>query len=72
MTPYANHIQEYYLKIQSGEVIVGKWIRLLYGKVTAGLRDGLFRFDSKLANRAIDFIEQFCHHCEGRDDLIKL
>ena len=72
MTPFANYIQEYYHKMQTGEIIVGKWIKLLYEKVTAGLRDGLFYFDQKKANRAIDFIETFCHHCEGRNDLIKL
>lgn len=72
MTPYANYIQEYHHRIQAGEIIVGEWIRLLYEKVTAGLRDGLFFFDGKTANRAIEFIEAFCHHCEGRSDLIKL
>ena len=72
MTPFANYIQEYYHKIQTGEVVVGKWIKLLYEKITAGLRDGLFYFDARKANRAIDFIEAFCHHCEGRNDLIKL
>lgn len=72
MTPYANYIQEYYHKIQTGEIIVGKWIRLLYEKITAGLRDGLFYFDQKAANRAIEFIQTFCHHCEGRSDLITL
>lgn len=72
MTPYANHIQEYYHKIQTGEIIAGKWIKLLYEKITAGLRDGLFFFDAKKANRAIEFIETFCHHCEGRNDLITL
>lgn len=72
MTPYANYIQEYYHKIQTGEIIVGKWIRLLYEKITAGLSDGLFYFDQKAANRAIEFIQTFCHHCEGRSDLITL
>ena len=72
MTPYANYIQEYYHKIQTGEETVGKWIRAVYEKITAGLRDGLFYFDAKKANRAIEFIETFCHHCEGRSDLIKL
>ena len=72
MTPFANHIQEYYHKIQTGEVVVGKWIKLLYEKITAGLRDGLFYFDAEKANRAIKFVETFCHHCEGRNDLIKL
>ena len=72
MTPFANHIQEYHRRMQTGEIIVGKWIRLLYDKITAGLRDGLFFFDAKKANRAIEFIETFCHHCEGRNDLITL
>lgn len=72
MTVYANYIQEYHHKIQTGEIVAGKWIKLLYEKVTAGLRDGLFFFDSKKANTAIEFIENFCHHCEGRDDLITL
>ena len=72
MTPFANYIQEYYHKIQTGEIVVGNWIRLLYDKITAGLRDGLFYFDDRKANRAITFIENFCHHCEGRSDLITL
>ena len=72
MTPYANYIQEYYHKIQIGEIVAGRWIVLLYEKVIAGLRDGLFYFDARKANRAIDFVETFCHHCEGRDDLITL
>ena len=72
MTPYANHIQEYHHKITTGEIVVGKWIKALYDKITAGLRDGLFFFDTKTAQRAIDFVEAFCHHCEGRSDLITL
>ena len=72
MTPFANYIQEYHHRIQTGEITAGKWIRILYDKITAGLRDGLFYFDQKKADRAIEFIENFCHHCEGRDDLITL
>ena len=72
MTPYANYIQEYYCRIQSGQIGAGKWIKLLYEKITAGLRDGAYYFDDRKANRAIQFIEAFCHHCEGRNDLIKL
>ena len=72
MTPFANYIQEYYYRITHGEITVGKWILLLYEKIIAGLRDGLFYFDDRKANRAITFIENFCHHCEGRDDLITL
>ena len=72
MTLFANHIQEYYHRISTGEIIVGRWLKLLYEKITAGLRDGLFYFDQRKANRAIEFIETFCHHCEGRNDLITL
>jgi phage terminase large subunit-like protein len=72
MTPFANPIQEYHHRIQHGEIVTGKWIRLLYDKIVAGLRDGLFYYDDKKASRAIEFIENFCHHCEGRDDLITL
>ena len=72
MTPFANYIQEYHHRIQSGEIVVGRWIKLLYDKITAGLRDGLFFFDDRKASKAIRFIENFCHHCEGRNDLITL
>ena len=72
MTPFANYIQEYYHRIKSGEIVAGKWVKLLYEKITAGLRDGLFFFDDRKATRAIQFIENFCHHCEGRSDLIRL
>ena len=75
MTPFANYIEEYHYHLQKEDVPNirgGKWIKLLYEKITTGLRDGLFFFDAKKANRAIKFIENFCHHCEGRDDLITL
>jgi phage terminase large subunit-like protein len=72
MTPFANPIQEYHCKIQSGKIVVGKWIKALYDKIVAGLRDGLFYYDARKANRAIEFIETFCRHCEGRDDYITL
>lgn len=68
----AGAITEYYEKIQAGEVKVGKWIKLLYEQIVTGLRDGLFLFDATKAQKAIDFIQAFCHHCEGRDDLIVL
>ncbi len=70
--PFTSYIHEYYDQMQTGQVTVGKWVRLLYDKIIAGLRDGLFSFDSGKANKAIKFVETFCHHCEGRSDLIKL
>lgn len=72
MIPYANYIQEYAHQIETGEAIVGEWIRLLYQRITRDLREGLYFFDAKKAGKAIEFIENFCHHCEGRSDLITL
>lgn len=68
----AGAITEYYAKIQAGEIKVGKWIKLLYEPIVTGLRNGLFLFDEAKAQKAIDFIQSFCHHCEGRNDLIVL
>ena len=67
-----NYIYEYYTKIQAGEITAGRWIKSIYKIVTAGLEDGAYRFDAMQAELAIEFIENFCHHCEGRDDLLKL
>ena len=70
--PYASNIHEYHHKIQTGEIVVGRWIKMLYDKIIKELDDGLVFYDGKKANNAIDFIQTFCHHCEGRDDLITL
>jgi phage terminase large subunit-like protein len=70
--PYASYIHEYLHLMQTGERVEGKWIKLLYNKVAAELRDGLIFFDAKKANRAIQFIETFCRHTKGRNDYIKL
>ena len=72
MIPYKTYIHEYHHKMQTGEVVVGQWIRLLYDKIIDGFRDGLFYFDEKKASKAIKFIETFCRHCEGRNDYITL
>lgn len=67
-----NYIYEYYQKICSGEIIVGQWIKLIYKYVVNGLENKSFFFNAKKANKAVKFIETFCHHCEGREDLLKL
>ena len=72
MIPHTSYIHEYHHQIQTGEVVVGRWIRLLYDKIVGGLRDGLFYFDAKKAGKAIKFVETFCRHCEGRSDYITL
>lgn len=67
-----NYILAYYQAMKDGTVVVGRWILLFYEYVVKGLSNQSFFFDPKKANRAIKFIETFCHHCEGRDDLLKL
>ena len=52
--------------------MVGKWILLLYEYIVKGLEDRLFYFAPKKANRAVKFIENYCHHSKGRNDLLKL
>lgn len=67
-----NYILRYYQGMRDGSIVVGKWIQIFFGYVVHGLQNQSFRFDQKRANRAIKFIENFCHHCEGRDDLLTL
>lgn len=67
-----NYIYAYYQKIRSGEILVGQWIILVYSILIKGLQSGEYQYNAKLANKAIRFIENFCHHSEGRSDLIKL
>ena len=67
-----NCIVEYYNAIQKGEVTCGKWIKAIYKIIIDGLAFGKYIFASNKANNAIEFIEEFCHHCEGRNDLLKL
>lgn len=67
-----NPIEEYAAAISAGSVIVGDWIRRLYGILTEGIASGRYIYDRRKAARAILFIEGFCHHCEGRNDLIRL
>lgn len=67
-----NYIDEYKSKIDAGEIAAGKWIKLLFEKVDECLQSGIFLFDEEKAERAIKFIETFCHHCKGRNDLIHL
>ena len=70
--PFANYIFEYYSKIVNREIIAGEWILSIYKIIVNGLEKGEYQFDLKKANKAIKFIENFCHHCEGREDLLKL
>lgn len=67
-----NWIFKYHEAIQKKEVIVGVWVRLCFEILTTGLLNGEWEFNKKKANKAIKFIENFCHHSEGRSDLLHL
>ena len=67
-----NYINEYYQKIKDGSLVAGKWIIALYEYIQEGLQAKSFFYDAKKANKAIKFIENYCHHSKGRNDLIKL
>ena len=67
-----NYIVEYCDKIERGKIIAGKWIKKIYKILVDGIKSGDWDFDAKKANKAIQFIENFCHHSKGRNDLFKL
>ena len=67
-----DYIRQYYQQIKNGSIPVGKWILLLYTYIVKGLGDKSFYFRPEKANRAIRFIERYCHHSKGRNDLLKL
>lgn len=67
-----NAILEYYQAIKTGSITAGIWIQRFYEYIVRGLEERRFTFDQRKARRAIRFIETFCHHCEGRNDLLKL
>ncbi len=67
-----NFILEYYQAIKEEKVVVGQWIKLLYDLIIEGLENKSFYYDHKKAKRAIKFIEGYCHHSKGRNDLLKL
>lgn len=75
-----NYIFAYYdaiKRIAKGEKVegvraAGKFIHAIYKILTDGIKNGTYLFDKKRADKAINFIENFCHHSEGRSDLLKL
>lgn len=67
-----NYIRKYYQAIKDGSIVAGKWILLLYEYIIKGLENKSFFYAPKKADRAIRFIENYCHHSKGRNDLLKL
>ena len=60
-----NHIYAYYQQIKDGSIVVGRWVRLIYEYIIAGLENRAFFFDQRKANAAIEWIEGHCFHTEG-------
>ena len=69
-----NYIYEYYQKITDGSIICGQWIKKLYTYIVEGIERKDFFLDLKKANKAVKFIEAFCHHSKGAlaPELVKL
>lgn len=63
-----NPILEYWEKINSGEEVVSEKVRRVYQKLVLDLgnKNSEWEYDSKRANHAIEFIENFCKHSKGK------
>lgn len=67
-----NYIYEYRDAIKAGRVTVGRYIELIFDILVRGIEEKKWFYNEKKAQKAIKFIENFCHHSEGRNDLLKL
>lgn len=65
-------IYEYYQKIKSGEIKVGKWIHKIYDILIDGIEQEKWFYNEKKADKCVRFIETFVHHSKGRSDLLTL
>ena len=65
-------IGEYYNAIISGSVTVGEDILTAYKILIDDLDNRRCFYNFHKAQKAIAFIENFCHHSKGRNDLFKL
>lgn len=60
-----NFIYAYYQGIKNGSITVGRWVRLLYEYLVAGLEKKEFFFDQERANAVIKWAETHWFHTEG-------
>ena len=68
----SGYITEYNEAIRTKKVRVGKWIKKIYSLICQKIESKEYFFDAKKAEKAIEYIENFCHHSKGRNDLITL
>ena len=60
-----NYILSYYQDIKDGTAVVSTWVNKVYELIVHGIEDGLYTYDAKKANKAINWIEEHCFHVEG-------
>nr|DAJ93567.1 MAG TPA: Large Terminase [Caudoviricetes sp.] len=68
----SGYITEYNEAIRTKKVRVGKWIKKIYSLICEKIESNEYFFDAEKAEKAIKYIENFCHHSKGRNDLITL
>ena len=68
----SGYITEYNEAIRTKKVRVGKWIKKIYSLICEKIESNEYFFDAEKAEKAIEYIENFCHHSKGRNDLIAL
>jgi phage terminase large subunit-like protein len=64
----SNYVLDYWQDIQSGKVVVSKKVYKVYSKLAEEIEtatDSKWRFDLRLANRPVEFIETLCKHSKG-------
>lgn len=71
-----NYVRRYVRAIREGKVTVSQPVRQVYERLDAEAADKAcpYRFNAKLGDHAIQFIESFCRHYEGEQagQLVKL
>lgn len=62
-----NYAEEYYKKIEAGEIVACEEIKAFYKRLNEEMHDEAFPFyfSEKHGNHAIEFIERFCKHYQG-------
>ena len=64
-----NYIEEYYSKIQSGEIVTSRRVKAVYSRLAEEIRNpkefSPYYFDEELGERPIEFIERFCKQSQG-------
>ena len=58
-------LEEYYNKIQSGEIIAGIEIKIALNRLMQDLKNPKYAYETKDADKRIYFIEHYCRHTKS-------